>query len=104
MQQHMAKIVIPDDVTIADLKFRRDPDGSVSFDWAPIRRICAASGLDVAVLRDGPEDNVAALIVQWYGQHRAHGGEPDPGMEDLIAEVGIEAARGQSVSLEPGRA
>lgn len=104
MQQQVTTIAIPDDVQFSDLHMQRDPDGSVSFDWAPIERICAASGLDVAVLREGPEENVGRLITQWYMTHRASGGDPDPVQEDLIAEVAAEDAAGQPYSHDPGRA
>lgn len=104
MAQQLTKITIPDDVQFADLKLQRDPDGAVSFDWSPIERICRASGLDVAILRDGPEDNVAALIMHWYGAHRAAGGAPDPVQDDIIAEALIEDAAGQPFSHQPGRA
>lgn len=104
MQQQLATIKIPEDVDFADLRYARDPDGAVSFDWAPIERICKASGLDIALLREGPEDNVAGLIVAWYRAHRAAGGAPDPAMEDLVGEVAIEDARDQGVSLPPGTA
>lgn len=76
----------------------------MSFDWTPIERICAASDLPVEVLRDGPEDNVSGLIVQWYGAHLAAGGERDPVQDDLIAEARAEDAAGQPYSHQPGRA
>ena len=38
MQQQMAKVAIPDDLTFSDLHLSRDPDGGVSFDWAVIER------------------------------------------------------------------
>jgi len=104
MQQQMAKVAIPDDLNFSDLRLARDPDGSVSFDWAVIERICEASGLPIEVLRDGPEDNVAGLITHWYMAHRQHGGEADPVADDLIAEVLIEDAAGQPFSHQPGRA
>ena len=103
MLRQLTTITITDDVRFSDLRLQRDADGAVSFDWTPIERICAASGLDVAVLRAGPEDNVSGLIAQWYIAHRAAGGEPDPVQEDLIAEVRAEDAAGQPYSHEPGR-
>ena len=96
--------VIPDDVKFADLELARDPDGHISFDWSPIERICAASGRDVAVFRDGPEDNLASLLSAWYHAHRSAGGERDAVYEDLIAEVQAEDAAGQHYSHAPGRA
>lgn len=97
-------IVIPDDLQFSDLKLARDADGALSFDWAPIERICAASGVDVAVFRDGPEYNVSGLIVRWYMVHLEHGGERDPVQDDLINETIVEEAHGQAVSHAPGRA
>jgi len=95
---------IPDDMDFADLRLARNADGAVSFDWAPIERICEASGIDIDMLKGGPEDNVARLVVAWYAEHRRHGGAPDPTAEDLLAEVRAEDAAGQRVSHQPGRA
>ena len=104
MQQKTTAAIIPSDVRFSDLKLARDPDGHVSFDWTPIERICAASGQDVAVFRDGPEDNLASLLSSWYHAHRSAGGEPDAVYEDLISEVRAEDAAGQHYSHAPGRA
>lgn len=104
MDTLVARIVIPDDVNFSDLKLGRSADGGVLFDWAPIRRICEASGIDVAVFIDSHEDNVSGLMVRWYEGHRAAGGDPDPVAEDLIAEMRAEDAAGQHFSLPPGRA
>lgn len=104
MHQQMAKVVIPDDLAFSDLHLSRDPDGSVSFDWAVIERICEASSLPVEMFRDAPEDNVCGLLVGWYQAHRQHGGEADPVADDLIAEVIAEEKAGQTFSHQPGRA
>lgn len=104
MQQQIAKICIPDDLSFSDLHLARDPDGALSFDWEPIERICAASGLSVDIFRDGPEDNVGDLVVRWYMAHLANGGERDPVQDDLIAEALTEDASGQPYSYPPGRA
>lgn len=104
MQQQMAEVVIPDDLTFSDLHLSRDPDGSVSFDWAVIERICEASGLPVEMFRDAPEDNVSQLIVGWYHAHLQQGGPRDPVQDDLIAETLAEDAAGQRFSHKPGRA
>lgn len=98
----LAQITIPDDVRFADLKLARVADGTISFDWAPIERICEASCLDIAHLRDGPEDNVSSLVVAWYAEHLRNGGERDPVQDDLIAEAMAEDAAGQNFSLPPG--
>ena len=97
-------IAIPDGVEFSDLRLARDPDGAVSFDWTPIERICAASGIAVAVFRDAPEDNVSGLITAWYRDHLARGGAPDPVQEDLIAEAAFEDQLGGGMSHAPGRA
>lgn len=104
MQQQMTKVAIPNDLNFSDLRLARDPDGSVSFDWAVIERICEASGLPVELLRDGPEDNIAGLLIGWYQAHRQRGGGTDPVAEDLLGEVHAEDAAGQHVSHAPGRA
>jgi len=101
--QKKATAQIPDNVQFSDLNLQRDSDGHVSFDWAPIEAICQASGLDPAHLKEGPEDNVSGLIIQWYIAHRQNGGEKDPTAEDLIAEVQAEDAAGQAFSHRPGR-
>jgi len=103
-QTTIATAVIPAGVQFSDLKLARDTDGNVSFDWGVIERICVASGQDVAVFRDGPEDNLASLLATWYHVHRAAGGAPDAVYEDLVAEVRVEDAAGQHYSHAPGRA
>lgn len=104
MQQQLTRIAIPDDIQFADLRLGRDSDGAVSLDWTPIERICAASGVPVELFRDGPEDNVAGLLMTWYRAHRNSGGALDPVAEDLIAEADAEDAAGQPYSHAPGRA
>lgn len=104
VQQQIAQITIPDDVSFSDLRLERGPNGAIRFDWAVIERVCAASAVPIELLRDGPEDNVAALIVNWYAAHRQAGGGPDPVAEDLLAEVRAEDAAGQHISYAPGRA
>lgn len=104
MQQQLARVAIPEGLEFADLRLSREADGSVSFDWGVIERICAASGLPVEMLRDGPEDNVVGLIIGWYEAHRQRGGAPDPVVEDLEAERIAEDTAGQHISHAPGRA
>ena len=43
-----------------------------------------------AVMLDGPEDNLAGLIVAWYAAHLRGGGDPDPIAEQLGAEIRAE--------------
>jgi hypothetical protein len=84
-------VCIPAGLEFSDLRLRRDPaTGQVDFEWAPIRQICEASGLDFRLFKDTPEDNVAGLLVAWYTTHRASGGAPDPVQEQLLAEVEAE--------------
>lgn len=104
MQQQLTRIAIPDDIHFADLRLGRDSDGAVSFDWTPIEHICAASGVPVELFRDGPEDNVAGLLMTWYRAHRESGGALDLVAEDLIAEATAEDAAGQPYSHAPGKA
>lgn len=93
MSQKLLGVKIPDDLRFADLQLARDPQTlAVSFHWEPIERICERSGIDLVIMRDGPEDNVSGLIVAWYAHHRESGGEPDPVAEQLIREVRREDA------------
>ena len=103
--QIQARIVIPADVQFADLKMARDPrTGDMAFDWAPIERICEASGIDIRLFREQSEDSVGGLLTQWYAQHRAAGGQPDQAFDQLIAEADIEETHGHGFSHAPGRA
>lgn len=95
-------IHIPDDVSFSDLQLSRQPDGSISFDWSVVERICSESGLDTGIFRDMPEDNLCGLFVAWYHQHLAHGGCPCPTMDDLIGEARFEDALGGGFSHPPG--
>lgn len=104
-QQTQARIVIPADVQFSDLKLSRDPrTGDMEFDWGPIERICAASGLDIRLFSAQPEGNIAGVLSMWYAQHRAAGGAPDRVMDDLISEAEIEDTHGHGQSYQPGRA
>ena len=98
------QIQIPEGLSFSALRLARNSNGMVSFDWAPIERICDLSGVDVAIFREAPEDNRAALIGAWYREHLARGGEKDPVQEDLIAEALAENQFGGGLSHSPGRA
>lgn len=103
--QVQVRITVPPSVNFADLRLTRDSQtGSLHFDWAPLQRICDASGIDIALLRDQPEDNVAGVLAAWYAQHRAAGGLPDAAMDELIGEADIEDTHGHGQSYKPGRA
>lgn len=103
-KEQMTRVAIPDSLEFSELRLTREPDGSVSFNWDVVERICEASGLGVEIFRDAPEDNVSGLIVGWYQAHRKNGGKADPIAEDLIAEVVAEEKAGQGISHHPGRA
>ena len=93
MNTERIQIRIPSEIKFSDLKLAFDEYG-VSFDWGPIERICHHNALSLDLFKKSPEDNVASLIVQWYGEHRASGGDPDPVAEEYIAEVLAENAAG----------
>ena len=81
------KIIFPPGVEFSDLRLCRDADGRVTFEWRPIAAICEASGLELTLFSEGPEDNVASLMVHWYHQHLANGGARDAIQDELIAET-----------------
>lgn len=95
---------IPDGLVFSDLKLARDTDGYVSFDWSPVEAICKANGLDVDVFREGPEENVAALILAWYLAQRQRGGALDLVQEDIIEENMLEDGHDGGISYISGRA
>ncbi|HEX7111405.1 MAG TPA: hypothetical protein VF216_03100 [Mizugakiibacter sp.] len=98
------RIAIPAGVAFHDLRLARDADGTLSYECAPIERICVASGIDPALLRDTSEDVVAGLLVAWYTAARAAGEPADAAMEDILAEIAAEDASGGGQSYAPGRA
>lgn len=93
MKKIAVTIAIPDDLDFSALQLERDPvTHALAFTWGPIRRICEASGLDVALMEH--EDNVSGLIVAWYAEHRRSGGAADLVAEQILAEVLAEDAFG----------
>jgi len=89
-------ISVPEGLSIEDLHLTRDPvTGATEFNWAPLEAICRESGLDIALFRDMPEDNVAGLLMTWYRAHRDAGGAHDPVFEQLIAEAEAEDTFGE---------
>lgn len=98
------RINIPGNLPFSALRLGRDPDGSVSFDTATIEAIEQASDLEPGFFMARPEEALAELIVGWYSQHRAQGGDPDPTAEDLLAEMCAEDKHGGGLSHQPGRA
>lgn len=99
------QVTIPDGLKFSDLYLSRNSaTGAIEFDWEPIEKICRASGIDIRLLKEQHEDNVAGLITAWYFEHRKLGGEMDPVQEELIAEIRIEDEHGDGLSHQPGRA
>ncbi|HTJ53782.1 MAG TPA: hypothetical protein VL380_00040 [Nitrosospira sp.] len=99
------KNIIPGNLDFSALNLSSDSstDGGIEFDWSLIEDICEASGIDISEFRDTDEGNVSILIHQWYAEHRARGGEPDPIMEDIIIEAKLEELFG-SESHKAGKA
>ncbi|HWO99191.1 MAG TPA: hypothetical protein VNL74_00985 [Methylococcus sp.] len=105
MKKITIQISIPEGLDFQALDLARDPGtGGITFRLDAIKRICAASEIDPALLLESHEDNVAGLIVAWYTEHRARGGDPDPVAEDLIREALAEDLLGGGISHQPGRA
>jgi hypothetical protein len=104
--QHVpVTLIVPDDLSFADLKLARDPaTGDVTFDAGVVERIAVASGLPSDFFLTQPEDVLGGVLTQWYRAHLAAGGAPDPVQEELIAEARLEDEHGGGFSHQPGRA
>lgn len=104
MAAQTLRITIPENLRFADLRLRREGNGALSFETAPLEQIAAASGDAAAALMQSGDDGLATIITAWYHAARARGEPADPVAEDIAAEVAAEDAVGQHVSLPPGRA
>lgn len=85
-------VTIPEGLAFEALQLTRGPSG-IAFDWAPIEAICECSDIDIGLLREQDEGNVAGLIIEWYALHCSLGGAPDTVAEELISEVLAEGDR-----------
>lgn len=103
MSTKTVKLNIPKHLDFSLLKLGYEPNGDISLDWDAVEALCTASGLNSDHFRYGPEDNISALIVAWYDEHRARGGAPDPVAEELFSETVQELVHG-SLPHQPGRA
>lgn len=90
----MLKIIIPDNLTFADLELNLNDEGQVSFNIQVIERICNLNGLRAYHLFESGENAVLRLIVVWYAQHLAAGGELDQIAENLMTEIKLEGEDG----------
>lgn len=90
----MLKITIPDNLTFADLELNLNDEGQVSFNIQIIERICNLNGLRAHRLFESGEKAVLRLIVVWYAQHLAAGGEFDQTAENLMTEIKLEGEGG----------
>lgn len=82
------KLVIPAHLRFADLDLTRsETTGSVTFNWEPIEAICQASNQDIAMLMEGPEENVAGLLVIWYELALSRGEPTNQVQEQIRAYV-----------------
>ncbi len=97
--------IIPESPDFSTLHLQCDSstNGDIEFDWSLIEEICEASGIDIGEFSDSDENRVAMLVYQWYEEHRARGGAPDPVMEDIIIEAKLEESFGR-MGREPDKA
>ena len=92
------------DVSFTDLELKRQPDGMMSIVWAPVRRLCAASGVDYLRVRNSDESVLIALVVGWYKVHRENGGSVNEVAEELLGEVRVEESLDGGFIFPPGHA
>ena len=96
------KLIIPSHLKFADLALTRsETTGCVSFNWDPIEAICQASNLDIALLMEGPEENIAGLLIIWYELALSRG-EPTNLVQEQIRAV-VDAGRATDpLNVQPG--
>lgn len=100
-QSVLASIRVPIDVTFSDLNLHYESSG-MSFDLAPLERLCEASGIDPDLLRNPDDGRITKLIIRWYGIHLAMGGERDSAADALTAAVYAEDRRRSEQPSESG--
>jgi len=87
----VSSLVVPDSVEFADLNLRVNGEG-LDFDWAPIERVCEASGLPTKALQSVPSSTILEVIRAWYIAHRRNGGPPDVAAESMVNVWNVEVA------------
>jgi hypothetical protein len=96
-------LTIPPDVNFSDLNLQRDSvTGDLTFEWAPIERICEASGIKPEDLMEKSEETFPELLIAWYQVHLDNGGAPDRVEEQILAEVEAEIIYGVENVLHSG--
>ncbi len=97
-------VVIPAHLDYSDLQLRRQIDGSVQFNWAPIEIICEASNIDARVLKKDAGHAIATLLIRWYAVHRLRGGALDQVQEELMSDALTEDWGDRQHTFPPGHA
>jgi len=87
--------------SFADLALAREPDTQrLLYRPEPLRWLMRVNGFESQTVFDS-EDLACWLIAEWYAEHLAKGGEPDPVAEDILTEVTAAHFSGIS-SFQPG--
>jgi len=104
MKTKSVRLTIPPDVQFTDLKFGLDSTtGGLTFESAPIIRICQASGIPIEAMRDD-EENLYQVIVYLYAKHVEKGGALDPVLDDMRKELEAQDEKGGGNNHPPGHA
>jgi hypothetical protein len=98
----MLKILLPEEIDFASLQLTRDPlTRQISFESEPIEALCECSGIDPDIFLNGPQSNMAGLLVAWYAEHIRSGGQRDPVADQMLIEAITEAQHGKA-RVQPG--
>ena len=91
-------LALPESLRFCDLILEREPITlRLLFAPALLAELCRFNGLDpMATLAD--EDLSCWLICEWYVAHREAGGDPDPVVEAILAELEASGI----AALQPG--
>jgi hypothetical protein len=83
------KLLIPDGHVFADLALRRDPDTKrPRFKTSVFAALCKVNGFGSApTIADS--DMAVWIILEWYREHLAAGGKPEPIAERMLKKVEI---------------
>jgi hypothetical protein len=98
------KFTIPPDVNFADLKLSFDStSGELKCEWAPIARVCEASGINPDDF-EASDKALPTLLVLWYAAHlRLRGGAVDPVASRLHLDEALLIGSGRGFMWLPGR-